>query len=532
MKKKISLVLAGILLLPTSIVTAAQMNNSSNSQESQPPKVSQDTSIAVSKLEFSSLSFPKSVDKNSPVQVKFSLKNTGDGGAKNISINAMSQDKQGLVGDSNKININNLAPGQEKSHQFEFEVSDNAKPKNCPIKLVVNYTDEKTNKPHTISQTIIILIVDGKGGISSENLPNLNGGIGGGASNVGSMEIPSLPSGGASISGGGAPLPVMDSSALSGMGGETGSGNSNVANMPKIIIEEYSLSPETIQTGSPFTLNLRIYNTNGKKSVQNIRVSLSGEAASPATIPPSGDSPLEAAMAAEPAGGSSSAFIPIGSSNTFYIEKINPKKTYSKDLMLTTVPDTAAKTYSLAVNFEYEDANGNTYQSSEIIGIPVVQKSELTLGDVNVEKTGFVGEQLPLSLEFFNTGKSNIENVMVKVRGNFETDLNTYYAGTMTPGATDSYSVNLTPEKSGKQTGDIVITYDDSAGNSQEVIQPFVIEVEDEAPSDDGENNGSQRPAWVTPAAIAGILLITGGIGFFVYKKRKNNDDDDKDLKI
>ena len=51
----------------------------------------------------------------------------------------------------------------------------------------------------------------------------------------------------------------------------------------------------------------------------------------------------------------------VDSSNTFYIANIAPGARVEKEISFTTVPDTAAKTYTVVANFEYEDAKANKY---------------------------------------------------------------------------------------------------------------------------------------------------------------------------
>jgi hypothetical protein len=84
-----------------------------------------------------------------------------------------------------------------------------------------------------------------------------------------------------------------------------------------------------------------------------------------------------------------------------------------------TVPDAQAKTYTLTANFEYEDANGNEYTATELIGVPVVQESKLEIGELGYMPEAYVGQSTPISVEFFNTGKVTLYNMMVKLEGDF-----------------------------------------------------------------------------------------------------------------
>lgn len=194
------------------------------------------------------------------------------------------------------------------------------------MKLSVAYVDVNTNEVHESKQIVTV------------------------RSNSASAPSPASASSG-DFSGGsmgdfsgadmGAPLPVTGSEGASSGGGQAPTGN----NTPKLVIDHYSYDPVDVKAGVPFTLYFRILNTNSKKTVQNLRVALSADAADAVDVPTSsGQSApgaMEAAASASGGGGGGSAFIPIGSSNTFFIDKIKPKKHAEKEITLTTAPDTA-----------------------------------------------------------------------------------------------------------------------------------------------------------------------------------------------
>ena len=120
------------------------------------------------------------------------------------------------------------------------------------------------------------------------------------------------------------------------------------------------------------------------------------------------------------------------------------------------------------------------------------------------------------------------------MRGNFEADTNTYFAGTVAAGASETYDVNITPTAEGEQKGEIVLTFDDASGQKQEIVKPFTVNVQgpDAAAEDDETNGQDDRPAWAVPAALLAVAAIAGGVGVYVVKKRKSKHDDEGDLSI
>lgn len=505
------------------IVEAAQ-----NMGSIPPPKIEKGSHVPISILDFADVTWPAPSEPGKDIPIRFSVVNNGTGPAKNILIRAESQDLGALVPKSNSnVNAKFFAPKQKESYNFTFRLTSNAEAKNYPIKLSVSYVDGTNGEVHETAQMITVSSQGGPiGSGNSSAIPDLG-------------DLGSASSGGSSAGGGfsggdmgdlGSPLPITGTG--SAPTGQTPTG----ANTPKIVIDSYTMDPETAKAGEPFTLYFRVFNTNRKKQVKNIRVALSADAAEPVSLP-SGSSGNEgaSAMTAAATGGSEggSAFIPVGSSNTFHIESIKPRRSAEKEITLTTAPDTAAKTYSITATFEYEDGDGNPYTSTEVIGIPVVQSSVLEPGDLKVDKEGFVGEEMPLSFEFFNTGKSVLSNVMVKLRGNFDADTNTYFAGSVAPSSAETYDVNITPTEKGEQKGEIVISYDDATGKRQEFVKPFVINVTDDmSGAEEDEDNENKRPAWAIPLGLASLAAITGGVAFYVVKKRKQKGSDDEDLMV
>ena len=129
-------------------------------------------------------------------------------------------------------------------------------------------------------------------------------------------------------------------------------GSAEGKNVPKIIIKSYSSEPTLVNAGENFKLNMEFLNTHASKTVRNIKGSFSVTEASNET---------------------GNVFTPVGSSNTFYIDKINPQGSSSWDVTLYTIPDAKSKTYTVSVSFEYEDDQGTQYTATELIGIPVYQ---------------------------------------------------------------------------------------------------------------------------------------------------------------
>nr|WP_072513848.1 hypothetical protein [Ndongobacter massiliensis] len=271
------------------------------------------------------------------------------------------------------------------------------------------------------------------------------------------MPNPELPT----ISGGSSGGEILGGS-FGGSGGGSEGGEGSVKNKPKLIISNYQLEPAMAKAGENFTINLTFLNTNEEKSVNNIKITLNGG---------------EQSATADGKQQQGSVFTPVNSSNTFYIGKISPQETATKQITLRVVPNAVAQSYTVKVDFEYEDGDGNQFTAQELIGVPVVQQAKILIGEIP-PITASVGEPVSLDLDFYNTGKDTLSTFMVTLEGEgFEADEYRQFVGNFAPGASDRFSTMITATEPGKISGKLVFTYEDSTGAQQREERAFEGEV-------------------------------------------------------
>ncbi|WP_353093664.1 hypothetical protein [Tissierella praeacuta] len=282
---------------------------------------------------------------------------------------------------------------------------------------------------------------------------------------------------------------------------------------PKLIIDKYSFEPQLVRAGENFDMTLSFYNTSSKKTVKNIKIFLTAEAGSKTDNDSAG----------------SSAFTPVDSSNTFYIDSIKPKGRVEKKIKMYTIPDAIAKTHTITANFEYEDTEGTELKDVELIGVPVVQQSRLETAELQLYPEAIVGQPFPVSLEFYNTGKVTLYNTMVKLEGDFQTESGSYYIGNFESGGSDYFEGMVIPSEPGELKGAVLFTYEDSTGQTQELRKEFELNVMEMPPME--ENPDDMPPMdeargfkkFIKSKWLWGSITIIGAGtgGFFYYKKKK-----------
>lgn len=264
------------------------------------------------------------------------------------------------------------------------------------------------------------------------------------------------------------------------IGGEI---SGQMKNQPKLIISSYSLKPKMVEAGTNFDLAITLYNTNNQNTIYNLKVSLDQNLQSQ----PNGDGGENNALVSD-----GSVFSPVDSSNTFYTSAIYPWNYVTKNIRMNVLPNAKAGSYVMGVTLEYEDYLGNQYRTTESIGIPVVQKAQITSGDINIDEGIAVGMPTSVSMNLYNTGKDNLSTLMMKVVGEgFTVDEDTHFVGNFASGATENYSFTITPTEEGDINGKVIITYEDSTGKEHTEERKFEKEVEADQGGQALDENGN-----------------------------------------
>lgn len=264
---------------------------------------------------------------------------------------------------------------------------------------------------------------------------------------------------------------------------------------PQLMIDNYTYGGTAVQAGADFILNLGIFNTSGK-TLSNVKVSLSD---------------------------SDGVFVPVEGSNSFFVESIKAKEHYTKSVRLSTKAQAEQKTTPITVNLTYETGSGDSLESSDTIAIPVTQKTRLVVDDIVPPSEVYIGQGGTCELDFYNMGKTPLDNLRVNCEGDFDVmESNSYYAGNMDSGKSDSYRFNFIPREVGPMEGTITFSFEDGNAEAQSIEVPFTFEVMD-APVWEDEFLDEIEPEKQIPWAliIAGVVLVASIVGGIIFKKRR-----------
>ncbi len=287
------------------------------------------------------------------------------------------------------------------------------------------------------------------------------------------------------------------------------SGENNKNSKPKIIVDNYNFGKDMILAGETFDLEVTFFNTSNTMGIQNAKVSISSD---------------------------EGAFVPVNTSSSFYIENIAVKEMYTHTMTFKAKSDLNVRTYNIIADIEYEDSNGNSYDKSdnpyvanEKMAIPVMQELRLEVEEINVPEMMPVFQPYEIYVEFFNMGKSPLENMMVTTSGDFEITDGKFFVGSFNAGSNEYYSCTIMPMVEGPQEGVIKFEYEDAVGEKHSFEKTFAFEAFPQPEQTDMEfpgdfEGGGEFPMeedtkgfpWI-PVVI--VIVIIGVVVVIIKKK-------------
>lgn len=307
--------------------------------------------------------------------------------------------------------------------------------------------------------------------------------------------------------------------------------STNVKNQPKIMISYYQLNPQIAQAGKSFDLSFGLYNTNSKNTIYNLKATIEQNlGAQPQNTGENN------AMVSD-----GSVFSPVNQSNSFYVAALYPWNTANKHITMNVLPNAVAGNYVINLSIEYEDADGNQYKTTEAIGIPVVQRAGVTMGELKTDEL-MVGNPTEMSVNIYNTGKDNLNTFMCDVIGKgIKIDNDRKFIGNFNTGTQETFSFTATPTRAGEIEGQIMLTYEDSTGKVHNQVKDFKKEVVEGMPEDMGADMngemtgemGMEEPGMGGGSVLTSPFLWIGLLAIIIlsvilYRKKKHKKDDEE----
>lgn len=303
-----------------------------------------------------------------------------------------------------------------------------------------------------------------------------------------------------------------------GSGTIGGSGEESSGAKPRIIVTGFETTPSQVFAGDTFTLNIYVKNTSKELAVTNLLFD------------------LQAAVEGEDKTNTYVAFLPTSGSSSIYMDKISPDTDAVIEIEMTAKADLAQKPYVLDVNMKYDAGSMFDLTDTASVSIPINQESRFDISTPEVVPGDItVGSQSNVMFSIYNTGKTTLYNVQVKLYAD-SVEETTAFVGNLASGATGNVDVMVTGASATMDDGtiNVDISYEDNAGNVTTETRSITLYVSEEffdeyVPDDamgdmgmgEGEMEESSHKGRII-AIIVVVLLVAAGAGVFAVVRLRN----------
>lgn len=261
---------------------------------------------------------------------------------------------------------------------------------------------------------------------------------------------------------------------------------------PIVILSKYNYGGSSVAAGSSTNLSFSFTNTSKKIKIENVMVTVTG----------------------------GTDLMLNGSTNTFYFDSVaaGGSKTVTVPMKAAQLISASAQNVQIAVTYEYVDQNARKSGSATLsLSVPLYQPDRFELSEPKTSYTGYVGEETSLTIDYVNKGKSAISNVEATISGDIDSPTPYQRVGTIDGGKNGTIAFAVTPQLEGENQVKIVITYEDSNGNTKERVFEATVEAMAYEPSDPGMDDPGMidpEPAntfpwkYVIIAAVAALIVL------------------------
>lgn len=523
---------------------------------------------AASKIKISGIEYDEEVNRGDEFEISLKVGNTGDLTAKDVSVSLGDFSAQTDIVpnySTSEMSVGDLSGGSTKSVNFPVKVTSKATAGTKSLKVTVSWYDDKKGEGYTETANIFINVVVPEDQVQNNGKPNLvitnvtqspetpvaNGKVtlAFTVENKGKTTVKELKFTPSNIATSGLspvsakPYVYIDElqsgkkktvkmqyelseeiteglheltyaftyKYLNKDGTDYEDGTENVSlfvrditnpkgsvntSVPKLIISNFNTGDEKLKAGSVFTFAFDVKNTHASIAAKNIKVTISSE---------------------------NNIFSQTEGSNSFYIEQIPAGATVTQSIELKVKADAASNAYPLKITFDYEydgktaSQDGKTEEVGtasktvdEVLNIQVAENARPVVQDIYISSYDEprVNEATTLTFNFYNMGKSTLNNVAATVVSDFyqASDTSTKFIGNVEAGKGETYEIDVIPLMEGDCPGQLKITYEDSNGETVELFADFTQFINAQPTMDPNTEGMFPEEIPVVPEAKKAIL--------------------------
>ncbi len=225
---------------------------------------------------------------------------------------------------------------------------------------------------------------------------------------------------------------------------------------PKLMVSDFYTDVKEVKAGNMFDFTFEIMNTNDSITAKNIKVTVSG---------------------------ASNVFSVTSGGNSFFINTIKAQEVapITINLKASAAATTGAYPIQIKMEYEYEGMVTTSTYTGEVVDEEILLqvKENLRPSVENVYvgswETPMLNQPTTMNFEFYNMGKSTLNNTYVTIEGDFSlaNGSNSYYIGNIAAGMPEYIEFEVVPLVEGDAVGKMIIHMEDSNGDEVTMEKEF-----------------------------------------------------------
>jgi len=261
---------------------------------------------------------------------------------------------------------------------------------------------------------------------------------------------------------------------------------------PKLMVSNFYTDVEDVKAGGVFDFTFEIMNTNDSIDAKNIKITVSG---------------------------ASNVFSVTAGGNSFFVNSIKAQETapLTINLKASAAATTGAYPIQIKMEYEYEGMVTTSTYTGEVVEeeilLQVKENLRPSVENVYVGSwdTPMVNQPTVMNFEFYNMGKSTLNNTYVTIEGDFmlSNGSNSYYIGNIAAGMPEYIEFDVVPLVEGEAVGKMIIHMEDSNGDEVTMEKEFTAYVMGEMM---WEDPGFMDPGYMDPGFMDPSMPVDGEV--------------------
>ena len=228
--------------------------------------------------------------------------------------------------------------------------------------------------------------------------------------------------------------------------------NNSDSGRPKLIVSDFTTDQEVLRAGTTFNYGFKLVNTHASKAAKNIKVTISQ---------------------------AQNMFAPASGGNSFFIQSIpaGESRDCSIELKVSHEVSTASYDVSILVEYEYDDmtktdTDNGGIREDNIVKLAATENARPEVQNIYMydaftySDTPTVGSNCNMNFEFYNMGRSALNNVFITIEGDFTLATGSmHYIGSVAPGSGEYIDCEIIPNIEGEAVCNVVVHFEDSNGD-------------------------------------------------------------------